>query len=125
MTPKPDKAGDVVGPEKIWLQAEPESIYPDDYIEGVTWCADKINEEDIGYIRADLYDQLEQRNVDLVVKMADIVSKYGRLLEERDRYREALNNIKRLDHRYDIKMDAKLTHIFNVSSEALSPREPE
>ena|SRR5690554_5950579 len=46
-------------PKKIWLQKEddehPEcSTY---YGEGMTWCEDKINNEDVEYIRADLVNQ--------------------------------------------------------------------
>ncbi len=46
-------------PERIWLQSDPEStgtpIYPTDPSpDDVTWCADKINNSDTRYVRADL-----------------------------------------------------------------------
>lgn len=39
-------------PDRIYLQVDPEGEgYPGS--EGVTWCADRINETDIEYVRAD------------------------------------------------------------------------
>jgi len=45
-------------PEKIFLQvedSEDEDTFKD--LEGVTWGCEKINENDIEYIRKDLYDE--------------------------------------------------------------------
>lgn len=39
-------------PERVYLQVE------DDDFEGASWCADRINEEDVEYIRADLLSNL-------------------------------------------------------------------
>ncbi len=45
-------------PEKIYLQWE---HYEEDatiYLNDVTWCVDKINEDDVTYVRVDLYGKL-------------------------------------------------------------------
>lgn len=42
--------------ERIWLQTEPESTGE------VTWCEDKINDDDIEYIRVDLFTCLKTEN---------------------------------------------------------------
>ena len=42
-------------PERIWLQ-EPKDCDDDDWNEWqdvITWCADKINDSDVEYVRAD------------------------------------------------------------------------
>ncbi len=42
-------------PREIWLQHDPEHTgEPFDAAYEVTWCADKINDNDIRYVRADL-----------------------------------------------------------------------
>lgn len=48
-----------LNPKKIYLQADPENEKPKDFenLEGITWCADKINNNDIEYIRADVMQQ--------------------------------------------------------------------
>ena len=46
-------------PKKIYLQNE-DGAHPDCdtyYGEGVTWCEDKINKDDVEYIRADLVNE--------------------------------------------------------------------
>ena len=51
---------DKEAPKQIWLQ-EPNDCDDDDWNEWqdvVTWCADKINDTDIKYVRADRYDAL-------------------------------------------------------------------
>jgi hypothetical protein len=41
-------------PEKIYLQIDPEGEKATDYLDGITWCEDKINDTDVEYIRSDL-----------------------------------------------------------------------
>jgi hypothetical protein len=42
----------MTAPERIYLQWIEEASYP--YVhEGVTWCADMIEEDDVEYVRAD------------------------------------------------------------------------
>lgn len=42
-------------PREIWLQHDPDNTgEPFKLAHDVTWCADKINDNDIKYIRADL-----------------------------------------------------------------------
>ncbi len=53
--------------ERIWLQSDEEHGEP-------TWCEDKINDDDVEYIRADVYAQLETEN--------------ERLRDERDQWKE-------------------------------------
>ena len=49
--------------ERIWLQVDPEGDrFEDDEecsSEGVTWCQDKINETDVGYVRLDKFEELK------------------------------------------------------------------
>ncbi len=48
-------------PKKIYLQIDDEGerpeVFPD---EGVTWCEDRMNDNDVEYIRADLVEVLKQ-----------------------------------------------------------------
>ena len=44
----------MIAPDKIYLQVDPEGESADDSVEGVTWCQDKINDNDVEYIRTDL-----------------------------------------------------------------------
>lgn len=43
-------------PNKIYLQTDPEGEKAIDWIDGVTWCEDQINDTDVKYIQADLID---------------------------------------------------------------------
>lgn len=45
-----------ITPNKIYLQADPEGEKAIDWIDGITWCEDQINDTDIKYIRVDLID---------------------------------------------------------------------
>ena len=51
-----DRRFNMKAPAKIYLQVDPEGERPEvlDCLEGVTWCQDKINDNDVEYIRADL-----------------------------------------------------------------------
>jgi len=54
-------------PERIWLQDDgdytgaKQAAWDSDT--GVTWCEDQINEDDTGYIRADLHERLVAKAV--------------------------------------------------------------
>ncbi len=41
-------------PQRIWLQRDDDDSRHPCESEGVTWCEDKINEGDTGYVRIDL-----------------------------------------------------------------------
>lgn len=41
------------GAKHIFLQVDPDGESACDWIEGVTWCEDRINDTDIEYIRVD------------------------------------------------------------------------
>lgn len=41
---------EVPPPKRIWLQYTGDSY---DYHEGVTWCVDKINDDDVEYVRVE------------------------------------------------------------------------
>lgn len=48
-------------PEKIYLQVDPEGESADDFFDGVTWCADRINNSEVEYVRVDIVsDQLKK-----------------------------------------------------------------
>lgn len=47
-------------PEKIYLQVDPENEGSMGR-EGVTWCADKINETDVEYVRKDLVREIPNK----------------------------------------------------------------
>ena len=42
--------------KRIWLQTEHEATGE------MTWCEDKINDDDVEYVRGDLFAQLEAEN---------------------------------------------------------------
>ena len=81
-------------PERIWLQVgddDPESFLGDDFGDladdgQVTWCADNQFEPDVPYVRVDKYKELEAD-----IKAVEL--NYERILAERDRLREALQEI--------------------------------
>lgn len=58
-------------PEKIYLQVDPEEENPelfDPPYEGVTWCTDKINDNDVEYIRPEtLYEKIRELPEKLVI----------------------------------------------------------
>ena len=60
-------------PERIWLQSDddPESDWFAELI--VTWCQDKINDEDVEYILATKYAEMEAENERLRKKLHDIL----------------------------------------------------
>lgn len=39
------------GPENIFLQVDPDGESACDWIDGVTWCEDRLNETDIEYVK--------------------------------------------------------------------------
>ena len=45
----------MISPKKIYLQVDPDRESACDWIDGVTWCEDKINDNDIEYVKADLH----------------------------------------------------------------------
>lgn len=105
MTPKPDKAGDVVGPEYI------------------SWCGG-IGAQPT-HIRLDLYDKLKQERDDLAVIFGDIARECKKSLDERDRYREVLVQADALikDGYIDTPLDL-IQDFIKSERETLSPREP-
>lgn len=46
-------------PQRIYLQQEERAPYKEH--SEVTWCADKINEHDVEYVRIDLFNSLKAR----------------------------------------------------------------
>ena len=74
----------MLAPDKIYLQVDPEgeSAYDskEEFVEGVTWCQDKINDNDVEYIRTDLINaipiseapdtKLARENCHNILKMA-------------------------------------------------------
>ena len=56
-------------PERIWLQpGEPHDLvesFHDLPMSEVSWCSDQIDEHDIEYVRADLYERLRVENARL------------------------------------------------------------
>jgi hypothetical protein len=49
-------------PDKIYLQIDAKGDTPNDFKElfGVTWCAEKINDNDLDYISAERVKELEK-----------------------------------------------------------------
>jgi len=54
--------GEVKAPDTIYLQWDEEYQFED---EGVTWCKDSINDTDVGYIRAELVENMQMKNKEL------------------------------------------------------------
>jgi len=44
-------------PNIIYLQIEDIECLEDSYSEGVTWCEDRINDDDIKYVRSDIIEK--------------------------------------------------------------------
>jgi len=44
-------------PNVIYLQIEDIECLEDSYSEGVTWCEDRINDDDIKYVRSDIIEK--------------------------------------------------------------------
>lgn len=40
-------------PERIWLQTDEDYDGTDEFLDATTWCRDKINSDDVEYVRAD------------------------------------------------------------------------
>jgi hypothetical protein len=57
--------------------------------EGVTWCRDKINDDDVEYLRSDLYDYFKK----IEKSATDFVNSKGRYNSE-IRMKELINLIK-------------------------------
>jgi hypothetical protein len=104
MTPKPDKAGDVVGPERIYM-------YRDCFHYWLPSNTPMINIKSEPYVRADLYDQLKQ---------------------EHDQYREKLSKAVEIIDQFVQAARKGTTPVVTISAfkdiqimrTALSPREP-
>lgn len=45
-------------PARIWLQRPEGGLYAEHAEGEVTWCRDKINQEDVEYVRIDLFNSL-------------------------------------------------------------------
>lgn len=43
--------------EEIYLQSEDDSF---DWLDGTTWCQDRVNETDVKYIHSDVVDKLKK-----------------------------------------------------------------
>ena len=83
--------------EKIWLQIEtdPESEWCDEVI--VTWCQDQIGDDDVEYVHATKYAELEAENEQLKIIINDILAERVKELEaENERLRDALEGIRDL-----------------------------
>ena len=67
--------------KKIWLQIEtdPESEWCDEVI--VTWCQDQIDEDDVEYVIATKYAELEAENEQLKIIINDILAERVKELE--------------------------------------------
>ena len=50
----------MINPDRIYLQVDPDGVSACDWIDGVTWCQDRINDTDVEYIRADLVSVHQQ-----------------------------------------------------------------
>jgi hypothetical protein len=50
--------------------------------EGITWCVDKIEDEDVEYIRIDIYEALQRENAELHTKLADARKGYDALMAD-------------------------------------------
>jgi hypothetical protein len=103
MTTHPDKTGDK-GPERIFAASVPVAF-------GAIRCwfdEPGNNTEEIEYVRADLYDALQSANAELV--------------KERDRYREALEEIRRGKMPEDYgRYDVCAARLSGIAREAISP----
>lgn len=72
--------------ERIWLQTEAESTGE------MTWCEDKINDDDVEYVRVDLFIKLEAENERLNKAFDWSAVKVADLKAENEALREAVKN---------------------------------
>ena len=47
-------------PDKIYLQVDPDDEGTCGWIDEITWCQDKINDNDVEYVRADLVKEVKK-----------------------------------------------------------------
>ena len=54
-------------PKTIYLQVDPEGVGPSEWdtLDGATWCAEQINDNDVCYVRSDRIEQLEAERDEL------------------------------------------------------------
>ena len=62
-------------PERIWLQVDPDGLCPGEWdsLDGATWCADKINDNDVEYVRADTVEWLKLERDELLVAIEELM----------------------------------------------------
>ncbi len=59
-------------PNTIWLQVDPEGeSYDPEYYDAddMTWCKDKINDNDVEYVRADHVAEIEKQRDELLAAL--------------------------------------------------------
>ena len=64
-------------PKAIWLQVDPEGDGPGEWDthSDATWCVDKINNNDIEYVRADLIEDIERQRDKLLTICQNVVDR--------------------------------------------------
>lgn len=62
--------------DRIWLQTCGDSM--SEWCGEITWCQDKVHDDDVGYVNAKLYAQLEAENAALKEHVADHQRKVNR-----------------------------------------------
>lgn len=63
-------------PKTIYLQLENEDQDPyqlKNLDEGTTWCRDKVNDDDVEYIRKDLYDKLSEHEIKRIAEITELI----------------------------------------------------
>lgn len=66
-------------PKVIYLQySAHENDYLKDYSDGITWCADKANSDDVEYIRADIHEAIEKEAVRLQEACIQLLAHWDR-----------------------------------------------
>ena len=65
-------------PEIIWLQIDPEAEQFDGW-DGLTWCADRINETDLKYVRADIVKLTTFQGISKIPDFEESMEKFHKL----------------------------------------------
>lgn len=74
-------------PERIWLQDAGDFAGARAALEDVTWCADPVDDDDTGYVRADIHDRVVALLREALVELraeAQALILSGARLERRD-----------------------------------------
>lgn len=116
--PFPDHQACPDAPEHIWLQFDDDGLPAPQWDgEGVTWCSDKINENDVLYVRADIHDALRAALQTQGEEAAKLIAQRDELLAACRRAVVALAAAAEQTHAFQSDYDVVSAAITNATTE--------